>query len=134
MDEPMTAGVVVSGVWPDTRVGCLVPRPERCTARGDALRDYAETYGIRPDVAPVASIVAGRMIWDAPAAAEYPRAMLADAADAAELRPDLAGDIWHAAAGAIITAPGCDCDTPAGFRDTFAAIARTIRATTSERV
>ena len=125
----MSAGVVLAGQWPDTRVGCLVPRPERCTVRGEQLRAYAERMGILATPAPVASIVAGRMIWDAPAAAEYPRAVMADAADACELRPDLARDIWHAAAGAIITAPGCDCDTPAGHRETFQAIARTIRHT-----
>lgn len=126
----MSAGVVIAGVWPDTRVACTVPRPARCTARGDALRAYAARMGILASPAPVASVVAGRMIWDAPAAAEYPRAILADAVDACELRPDLAGDIWHAAAGAIITPDGCDCDTPAGHRETFAAIARTIRGVT----
>lgn len=123
----MSAGVVVAG----GRVACLVPRPERCTRRGDALREYAERYGIGAHY-PLASLVARRMVWDAPAASEFPRSILADAADAADLRPDLAGDIWHAAAGAIITPLGCDCDTPAGHRDTFAAIGRTIGTTTTD--
>jgi hypothetical protein len=124
----VTAGVVLTGDWPRARVACLVPMPDRCQRRADACRDYAARVGLTAYPTAVASIVSRRMVWDAPAAGEYVRPILADACDAAELRPDLSGAIWHAAAGALITAPGCDCDTPAGFRDTFAAIGRTIAA------
>ena len=106
----------------------LTRLPERCHTRGEQLRRHAESAGVTGNSSD-ADIIARRMVWDAPAAAEYPRPIMSDATDAAALRPDLAGDIWHAAAGAIITAPGCDCDTPAGHRDTFAAIGRTIRDT-----
>lgn len=123
----MSAGVVVAA----GRVACLVPMPERCQLRGDALRDYAERFGIRPSAILIPDSIARRMVWDAPAASEFPRSVLADAVDASALRPDLSGAVWHAAAGAIITPLGCDCDTPAGHRDTFSAIGRTIGATTS---
>lgn len=120
----MTAGVIVSG---SGRVACLVgPLPERCERRADALRSYAERYGIRCNPVTLPETVARRLVWDAPAAAEYPRPIMADAVDVCELRPDLSLAVWHAAAGAIITAPGCDCDTPAGHRDTLAAIAHTL--------
>lgn len=126
----MSAGVVLTAsTYPETaRVACLVPLPERCEARGNALRDYAARMGITPSPVLIPEVIEHRMVWDAPAASEFPRCILADAVDAAELRPDLAGAIWHAAAGAIITPNGCDCDTPAGHRDAFAAIGRTIGA------
>lgn len=121
----MTAGVVLTS-HPRPRVACLVPMPPRCVARADALRDYAARMGIAPAPILLPETIAYRMVWDAPAASEFPRPILADAADCAAYRPELSGAVWHAAAGAIITAPGCDCDTPAGFRDTFAAIGRTL--------
>jgi hypothetical protein len=91
------------------------------------LRDYAARFGIGADY-PLVSAVVYRMVWDAPAAAEYPRPILADSADASELAPDLAAEIWHAAAGAIITPIGCDCGTPASHRDRFAELGRIIGA------
>jgi hypothetical protein len=121
----MSTAVVDSG-----RVVCLVPSAPRCEARGDALRDYASRLEVTGQGTTDPDIIARRMIWDAPAASEYPRPILADCVDASRIRPDLASAIWHAAAGAIITPAGCDCATPAGHRDVFAAIGRTIGATT----
>lgn len=129
----MTAGVVLTGDWPRALVASVSPLPDRCQRRADACRDWAQSVGLEASPYTTAAIVAGRMVWDAPAAGEYVRPVLADACDAAYLRPDLAAAIWHAAAGSLITAPGCDCDTPAGFRDTFQAIGRTIGAHTDVR-
>lgn len=97
-----------------------------CDARATAVREYATRAGCVPESVLVGSRIASRMVWDAPAAAEYPRAMLSDAADAAALWPDLAAAVWHHAAGATILGTYC-CGTPGSHRDALADIAREIR-------
>lgn len=99
--------------------------PDACAHRGDVVRDYAERAGITVHTSDI-GVIAWRLAWDAPAAGEYPRPMLQDAADLAELRPDLAADVWHHVAGATILGPLC-CHHPAGHRDALTAIAREIR-------
>lgn len=96
--------------------------PPACVARGDYARSLAARHGINADPVPVASRVAFRLRWDAPAASEYAKPVLADAADVTRLRPDLAAEVWHHAAGAIIVGTYC-CGTPAAHRDALVALA-----------
>jgi hypothetical protein len=93
-----------------------------CLGRAVLIRD-AHTA---PTVATSDSAIIWRLSWDAPAAGEYPRPMLATAAAAAARWPDLALDIWHHAAGATILGQYC-CGTPASHRDALADIARSLR-------
>lgn len=66
--------------------------------------------------------IAQRLAWDAHAASEYLRPILSDATDVAAVRPDLAHDVWHHAAGAAIVGGYC-CGTPAAHRDALVALA-----------
>ena len=96
----------------------------KCAANAARVAEYAAAYGITAVPGPVPSIVAYRLAWDAPAAGEFIRPMLADGADAAVLWPPLAETIWHHIAGATILHGGCHCLTPAGHRDALIALAR----------
>lgn len=98
--------------------------PDRCARRAVIVGEYAAAYLTAAD-APVASRVLSRIVWDAPAAGEFPKAMLADALDAAALWPEHAEAIWHHAAGVTILGPGC-CSTPAAHGEALAALARSL--------
>jgi hypothetical protein len=105
-------------------------RPE-CKARADRAREGANNAGITGQMPypptysaeEIRRSIAQRMTWDAYAAAEYPRPILADAMDAAALRPELADEIWHQTAGATILFSGCDCASPAVHRDNLTLLA-----------
>lgn len=101
--------------------------PPRCAERAETVRVYARDTARGQGTRDLGTLTL-RILWDAPAASEYPRPALSDAADLAAVRPDLAGTGWHHTAGATILGPGCDCNTPAGHRDALQALARTLTA------
>lgn len=98
-----------------------------CMARGEQVARYAARVGIVGREVPFTALV-WRLAWDAPAAGEYPRPMMQDAADLAHVRPDLAARVWHHAAGATILGAYC-CGAPAHHRDALTDLARELRAT-----
>lgn len=113
-----------------------------CLARGDKVRDWwartapsAPTVRAgsapAPDHATQLELCAHRLIWDAPAAGEYPRPLLEDSARVAMLWPELAAVVWHHAAGATILGGSCECvaspSHPAGHRDALISLGRALR-------
>lgn len=98
-------------------------RPE-CLARAEQARTIAERLNLRgqlpyPDgYSPeeVRKSVSSRLVWSVYAAGEFLRPFLSDVIDAAALRPELADEIWHQAAGAAIVGTGCGCTSPAEHR------------------
>lgn len=124
---PAIAGAVLTA--DGQGVACLVPMPDRCQRRADIVRQYADDISAggqlngRDDV-----ILARRIAWDAHAAVDYPRPMLADAVDLAASWPTLSSVVWHLVAGATILGPGCDCQSPAAHRDALVELAVIIAA------
>lgn len=98
-----------------------------CLGRAALVRDHAAACGIVGMDVPFTALV-WRLAWDAPAAGEFTRPMLQDAADLAHVRPDLAARVWHHAAGATILGAYC-CGHPAHHRDALTDLARELRAT-----
>jgi hypothetical protein len=119
------AGAVVPVIG---RHGSTLPAlPDRCARRADVVRGYAERLEVTGQRTTDLGTIGRRIGWDAHAAAEFPRAMMADCVDLAAVRPDLAAYVWHHGAGAMILGPGCDCDTPAGHRDQLVILGRALR-------
>lgn len=90
------------------------------------VRGQVAYYPVDYDVQAITSSVASRLAWDAYAACEYARPVLSDALDVETLRPDLADDVWHDAAGATILGTVC-CASPAEHRDRLVALAERLR-------
>jgi hypothetical protein len=103
-----------------------------CEARADLVRELAQSLAPHASI-PSLDVLAWRLSWDAPAAGEYPRAMLADGRAVDALAPDLSARAWHAIAGATILGRYC-CGTPASHRDALGDIAREVRARAQYRV
>jgi hypothetical protein len=105
--------------------------PAACHTRADTIRGwFADRCGTDALALTTRdgdlSVLAYRIGWDAPAAGEYPRPMLADAYALAAVRPDLSDRVWHHVAGATILGGYC-CGTPASHRDALVALARELR-------
>ena len=99
--------------------------PDVCKDRADYVRTFAEQRGLTGEFRTFEAL-AYRLAWDAPAASEFIRPVLADAADVEHARPDLADAVWHHAAGATILGTSC-CGTPADHRDALVAMAATLK-------
>lgn len=123
VDADETMRTSVQALMGRSSADAPTPLPEACQRRADTLRQYAEAKGYqgrqRDD-----SVLARMLAYDCWAAHEFPAVVIADAADVALSRPDLADRVWHHTAGAAILAtPICECPHPAYHRDQLIAIA-----------
>lgn len=118
--------------WTHWEVMPSAPLSPACGDRAQVARDLATRAGIAGQLSPelegAPGRLAWRLIWDGPAAGEYPRPMLADGVDCERIAPEYAARVWHHIAGAVIIGQLCCPLPPAGHRDALADIAREIRA------